>query len=120
MQARSRNEDTELQKQVEISHHGFESSEALDEFIAQHVAKLEKFHHGIIGCRVAMDRASHRSESHDAWSVKVAVTVPPRQELVATKVVDKGNHNQKTIYQAVDGAFEAVAKQLRKLNKKHG
>jgi ribosomal subunit interface protein len=108
-----------LQKQTEIVHHGFESSEALDQYIQQQADALEKFHSGLIGCRVSMERASHRNDTHDAWEVKVMVTVPPRQELVATKAVEKGKSNQQAVYKALDQAFEAVEKQLRKLKEKH-
>lgn len=105
---------------IEISHHGFEASEALDNCIQEQMEKLERFHHGIVSCRVSLEAASHRRPTHEAWEVKVRVTVPPRHELVSCKSVEHPKSNQQAVYQAVEAAFQAVGKQLRKVADKHG
>ena len=105
---------------IEISHHGFEASEALDDCIKEQMKKLERFHDGIVSCRVSLEQASHRRPTHEAWDVKVRITVPPRHELVACKSMDHPKSNQQAVYQTVEAAFQAVAKQLRKLVDKHG
>ena len=107
-----------MQKNIEISHHGFEASEALDEMIRHQLEKLERYHHGIVGCRVSMEQSSHRNPSHEAWEVKVRLTVPPRHELVACKSVEHPKSSQQAVYQSVESAFEAVGKQLKKLAEK--
>ncbi len=109
-----------MQKALDITHHGFEASESLDQHIAEKARKLEKFHEGIVGCHVSVHCESGKQNSHKSWTAKVVLTVPPRQELVGTKVVNHGAENRESVILAVDGAFDAVAKQLRKLAGKHG
>ena len=108
-----------MQKPVEIFHHGFEPSESLDDHIRKQAKRLEKYHDRIVGCRVTMEQVN-KATTHSSWKVTVDVTLPPRRELVASKSSNDGAHNRESLIKALDQAFDAVGKQIRKANdKKH-
>jgi ribosome-associated translation inhibitor RaiA len=108
---------------LELAFHNLAPSDSLKKAVTDHVAKLEKFHDHIIGCRVVieMPHKSHRVRSN-APDVHVVLRVPGREIVVSRELASAGN--KKTAmdaYAVLDDAFQAAQQQLKDYHRiRHG
>lgn len=86
-------------------------SDALEADIREKIDKLDQIFGHIMSCRVVVEPAHQHSHKGNLYHVRVALTVPPRQELVAGR--DPGKHQaHEDVYVAVRDAFNAIQRQL--------
>jgi ribosome-associated translation inhibitor RaiA len=107
-----------MQRPLDISFRNLDASEYLKTLAEERVARLEKFHPRIIGCRVVIEAPYRSAEGHSPpLGVSVEVDVPGRPRIVAKDVEQqrelKGDH-----LSALNRAFEAVERQLEELSEK--
>jgi len=104
-----------MQTPVQISFHGIDSSEAVENRIREKVTKLEQFFDRITSCRVVLERHHSGSTTKDQpFHVSIFVEVPG-EELVV-KRDPKGKSALKDhldINIAVRDAFDAMQRQLK-------
>src|SRR5262245_47001656 len=107
-----------MQRSLEIAFRNLDSSDFLRDLAEERVARLEKFHPRIIGCRVVIEAPYRSAEGHrPPLGVSVEVDVPGRPRIVAKDVEEqrelKGDH-----LSAINRAFEAIERQLEELSEK--
>jgi ribosomal subunit interface protein len=106
-----------MQRPVNITYRGVEKSEAIDQFILEKTARLEKFCDHINRCDVAIEQPNHTHQKGNQFRVRIDVTVPPGHELVADeKQKDNGAHAALT--KVIHDAFKTMERQLRHLVEK--
>jgi len=94
-----------MQVPLQITMHGVERSEILENDIRERVAKLERFHPKLMSCRVTVeDTGKHRTQGRH-YAVRVDVRVPG-DEVVVTREFDED------IHVALRDAFDAARRGL--------
>lgn len=106
-----------MEKPLEISYRNVSATTEIDKQIRQRVDKLETICDHVISCMVAVEDLQTAQRSGSEYRVRVDVRVPPRHELCATHKEGQGTEGG-TIFQSISQAFDAMEKQLRKLNDK--
>jgi ribosomal subunit interface protein len=107
-----------MQRPLDISFRNIDASDYLRNLAEERVARLERFHPRIIGCRVVIE-APHRSAEgiHPPLGVSIEVDMPGRPRIVARDVEQqrelKGDH-----LAALNRAFEAIERQLEDMGEK--
>lgn len=101
-----------MQLPLQITFHGIDHSDAVEERVRGKVAKLEQFCDRITGCRVAIEsnkkNSSNLHHKGEVFHVRIDLTVPG-QELVVKR--DSDEHED--IYVALKGAFAAMERQVK-------
>ncbi len=100
----------------EIVYRNIEKSDALEDLIRDHAAKLDELHEKLISCRIAVEKAQEQS-SGSPYRVRIILRVPPGKELVATREPGEGQINER-LTTAVNSAFDAIRRQLLKQKEK--
>ena len=100
---------------LQITFHGIDHSEAVEERIREKVSKLEQFYDRITSCRVAIE-AHHRNNSSlhvkgQPFHIRIDLTVPGSELVV--KRDPKDSHVNEDIYVALRDAFQAMERQLK-------
>jgi len=98
---------------LELAFHNMAPSAGLTQAVGRQVARLERFHDHIIGCRVVieMPHKSHRLGSN-APDVHVLLRVPGREIVVSRELAHLGKRPSNA-YAVVTDAFEAVRQHLQ-------
>jgi ribosome-associated translation inhibitor RaiA len=101
-----------MKKPLQIAFRNMESSEAVEALVREKVARLERFHPAIIGCRVVVEVPHRSSESGKvALGISVEVEVAGKPLIVGRAEEDrreaKGDQTR-----AITRAFDAVQRQL--------
>lgn len=105
-----------MQQALQITFKDMEPSEAIEKWVGQHAAKLEKFYSPIIRCQVVIE-APHRHSHHGRlYSVRIDITVPG-DEILATHQGRK-DHAHEDVYVALRDAFDAARRQLQDVARK--
>jgi ribosomal subunit interface protein len=87
-----------------------DTSPATEALIRERVAKLERFHDRITGCRVVVEAHHRHQRKGRIYHVRVDLTVPGH-EIVAGREQDQ-DHSHEDIKVAVGDAFDAARRQL--------
>lgn len=100
---------------LQITFHGIDHSEAVEERIRDKVSKLEQFYDRITSCRVAIE-SHHRNTSNlhhkgEPFHIRIDVTVPGTELVV--KRDPKDPHVNEDVYVALRDAFDAMERQLK-------
>ena len=108
-----------MQLPVNITYRGVDKSEAIDDFVLEKAARLEKFCDHINRCDVAIEQPNHAHQKGNPFRVRIDVTVPPGHELIADeRGLDKGSHAPLT--KVIHDAFKTMERELRRLvDKQH-
>ncbi len=69
---------------LEISFHGLETSESLEQIIRNDAAKLERVCDRLISCRVGIKLDQKSSNTSNQFRIKIEMRVPPGHNLVVT------------------------------------
>jgi ribosome-associated translation inhibitor RaiA len=98
---------------LELAFHNMAPSLGLTQAVRRQVARLERFHDHIIGCRVVIEmrHKSHRLGSN-APDVHVLLRVPGREIVVSRELAHLGKRPSNA-YAVVTDAFEAVRQRLQ-------
>ncbi|OFX13527.1 MAG: ribose ABC transporter permease [Alphaproteobacteria bacterium RIFOXYD12_FULL_60_8] len=105
---------------LQISFHGIDHSDAVEDRIREKVAKLETFFAGITGCRVVVE-AHHKNTSSahhkgEPFHITLNISVPGKELVV--KRDPKDSHKNEDIYVALRDAFQTMERQLKEYAKK--
>src|SRR5450759_1873033 len=99
-----------MQLPIQITFRNLDRSDAIEAKIRERAEKLDKYHNGIMSCRVAVE-AQHKHHQHgNHYHVRVDVTVPDG-ELVASREPDE-HHSYTDVYVAIRDAFDTMCRQL--------
>jgi ribosome-associated translation inhibitor RaiA len=100
---------------LELCFHNMDSSDGLQAAVSEHVARLEKLHDHIIGCRVVieMPHKSHRV-GQNLPDVHILLRVPGKEIAVTKEMVHAGSKKSATdAYAVLDNAFAVAAGRLK-------
>lgn len=108
-----------MQQPVRITFKEMEPSDAIEAWVKEHAARLEKFYDPIIGCDVVIE-APHRHSQHGRlYSIRLDITVPGDEIVVSHQGPKDQAHED--VYVALRDAFRAARRQLQdSLRKKRG
>jgi ribosomal subunit interface protein len=85
-------------------------SQAVEANVREHVEKLDKFHRGIMSCRVIVEQLHHHHHQGNLYHVRVDLKVPGR-ELVVNRAPG-AHHAHEDVYVAIRDAVDAMRRQL--------
>ncbi len=105
-----------MELEPQIKFRNLNPSPAIEENVRQHLAKLERFHKHIIGCRVTVEAPHKHQHKGQIYQVKIDLTVPGG-ELLANRASDK-DHTHEDVYVAIRDAFHAARRQLEEYSHK--
>ena len=100
---------------LQISFHGIDHSDAVEERIRAKAAKLEQYCDKIVGCRVAVERhhanTSNLHHKGEPFHIRIDVTVPGTELVVRRD--PKDSHINEDIFVALRDAFQAMERQVK-------
>ncbi|MBI5164988.1 MAG: ribosome-associated translation inhibitor RaiA [Magnetospirillum sp.] len=104
-----------MQIPLQITFHGIDHSDAVEERVREKVGKLEQFYDRITSCRVAIE-SHHRNVSNlhhkgEPFHIRIDLKVPGTELVV--KRDPKDSHVNEDIYVALRDAFQAMERQLK-------
>jgi len=103
-----------LQIPLEIAFRDVERTDVIDDLIRKEVEKLEKVHHNITSCRLAVERPHHAQRSGNPYRVRLDIRVPRGHEVVITRDPDDNEMHQ-PLDAVLKDAFQTAQRKLRKL-----
>lgn len=95
---------------VQVTFRNMSTSSALDTAVRKRVAKLERFHPRILGCRVAVEAARHRHMRGNVFHVRVDVLVAHGEVVASSETTAPTPHEN--AYVALRDAFDEVRRRL--------
>jgi ribosomal subunit interface protein len=98
-------EGNAMKQPLEITFHGMDRSDALEDAVRKKVAHLERFADDIMACRVVVDLLQKHQQQGRPFGVRIDLTVPGR-ELVVNRVA------KEDVYVALRDAFDDMKRQL--------
>lgn len=98
----------------EITYRNVEKTDAIDSLIHEKINKLERVCNYISSCYIAVEKIHDRPSSGSPYRVRIDITVPPSQEIVADS--NPGDTNQYVeLDTVIRDAFGMAQRQLREL-----
>jgi ribosomal subunit interface protein len=99
-----------MQLPLQITFHGLDHSNAVEQYVRARAVKLDRFDRRIIGCRVALEKP-HRHSSHgEHYRVRIDVTVPGGE--IVVERLPEADHVYEDLYAAIDAAFDDAGRRL--------
>jgi ribosomal subunit interface protein len=95
---------------VQVTFRNMSTSNALEAAVREKVAKLERFHPRILGCRVAVEAARHRHTKGNVFRVRIDVIVPHGEVVASSDTTAPAPHEN--AYMALRDAFHEVRRRL--------
>jgi ribosome-associated translation inhibitor RaiA len=96
---------------IEITFHGIDKSEAVEERVRDKVAKLEKHCGRMTRCRVVLE-VPHRSPAKPkVYQIKIEISLPRRRPIVVSHERE-GSHASEELALALRDAFEAALRKV--------
>jgi putative sigma-54 modulation protein len=99
-----------MQLPLQITFHGIDHSDAVEQYVRDRVAKLDRLDPRVIGCRIALELPHRHAHHGEHYRVRIDITVPGG-EVVAARVPDLAR-NYEDLHAAIDAAFDDAARQL--------
>ena len=100
-----------MQLEPQIIFRNIAPSEAIEANVRKHIAKLDRFHERIMGCRVVIE-APHRHQHHGKlYHLRIDMTEPGGEVVVNHNPPEDQSHED--IYVAIRDAFDAAKRQLQ-------
>lgn len=94
-----------MRQHLQITFHGMERSEALEQTVRRKCEQLERLASDIVACRVVIDLAHKHQRQGRPFGVRIDLTLPGR-ELTANRV------DHEDVYVGVREAFDDMRRQL--------
>lgn len=94
-----------MQRDIQITFHDIEHSDAVESHIREKVKKLEHFYPQLTGCTVTVEQASRHKHQGRLFNVRVDLRVPGNEI-----AVNRDQHED--VYVALRDAFDAARRQL--------
>lgn len=100
-----------MQKPLQITIRDVGPSEAIDAYVRQRVAKLERFCGRLTGCRVTLE-VPHRHKTHGHhYRVRIELSVPGAELVLSRDPAAAKAHED--AYAAIDAAFDDAQRALK-------
>jgi len=99
-----------MQLPVQITFRNLDRSETVEAKVRERVEELEKFHPGIVSCRVVIEAPSRHHHHGRLYHVRVDLKVPGKE--IVVKRDPSEHHAHEDIYVTVRDCFDAVRRQL--------
>ncbi|MSO66192.1 MAG: HPF/RaiA family ribosome-associated protein [Alphaproteobacteria bacterium] len=96
---------------LEISFKDIAPSPAIEQYVREHAAKLDKFHERVMACRVSIEAPHRHQHKGKLYQVRIDLTVPG-EELVANRS-PAADASHADVYVAARDAFRAIKRQLQ-------
>ncbi|AQT67872.1 Cold shock-like protein CspB [Anaerohalosphaera lusitana] len=106
-----------MQGPTEITFKDVTKTPELEDLINGKIAKLEKICPQMISCRVMVECPQKHPDTGNPHRVRIDVTVPPSQEIVAKQSASEGDMHT-PLETVINNTFKAAEKQLKKLSEK--
>lgn len=107
-----------MQTQPQISFQGISHSDAIEQAIRDRIDELEKFHSGIIACRVVVDSPHRTRNKGKIYEIRIDVSVPGKDVVISREA--GFDHAHEDIYVAIRDSFDAARRgledQVRKMS----
>jgi ribosomal subunit interface protein len=94
-----------MQHELQITWHGMDRSDAIEEQIRQKTAALEKFYPNITSCRVAVELPHKHKHQGKLYNVRIDLRVPSGK-------VEVNRDLHEDVYVALRDAFDAARRQI--------
>ena len=105
-----------MKQTVRITFKEMEPSDAVEKWVEEHAATLEKFYAPIIHCDVVIEATHRHSHRGRLYAVRIDITVPGDQIVVSHQ--GPKDHAHEDIYVALRDAFHAARRQLQDVARK--
>lgn len=99
-----------MQTPLQITFHGLEHSDAIEERLRAKARELERFAPHLISCHVTVQAESGRHHRGNIYTVHIKLRVP-NGELVASRESGR-DHAHEDVYVSMRDAFNAITRQL--------
>jgi cold shock CspA family protein len=99
-----------MQTPLQITFRNLDRSDTVEAKIRDRVDELEKFHPGIVSCRVVIEAPNRHHKHGRLFHIRVDLKVPGKE--VVVKRDPPEHHAHEDIYVAVRDCFDAVRRQL--------
>jgi len=100
-----------MQTPLQISFHGLDHSEALEENVRKHAAGLDELFDRITSCRVVLEKPHRSHRNGNIYHVHIHVAVPQRELVVHREPEQDPSHEDP--YITVRDAFQAMRRQVQ-------
>jgi DNA-binding response OmpR family regulator len=110
-------ERTPIKFPLDIVFRHISKSEQLEAFVCMQAAKLNRFSHNIVGCRVVIDMPHHHHERGNLYHVRITLTVFDQDLIVGHDPGESSSH--KNLLVAISDAFDATRHQIKVYLDKH-
>ncbi|MGD0674533.1 MAG: HPF/RaiA family ribosome-associated protein [Polyangiaceae bacterium] len=100
-----------MQRPLQITFHGVQHSDAIEQYIRNRAEKLDTFAPRIVGCRVAVEMPHRHAHHGEHYRVRIDMTVPG-SEIVVERVPDEAR-GYDNVYAAIDAAFDDAGRRLQ-------
>ncbi|MFI5305890.1 MAG: ribosome hibernation-promoting factor, HPF/YfiA family [Polyangiales bacterium] len=99
-----------MQRPLQISFRGMESSPAIEERIQERVGRLERVFDRITSCHVTVEAPHQHHQKGRIFDVRIDLRVPGAE--LMTKHEGSHNHAHEDVYVALRDAFDAAERRL--------
>ncbi len=106
-----------MQVPLEISYRQVNKTEEIDRLVHEKAQKLERVHHHISSCRVAIEKPQKHQTCGNPYRVRIDITVPPGHEIVVRKEPSKSILHR-GLDAVIRSAFSSARRQLKKLEQR--
>lgn len=104
-----------MQVPLQVTFHGIDHSDAVEERVREKAAKLEQIYDGIMSCRVVIEphhkNTSNLHKKGEPFHIRIDVTVPGKELVV--KRDPRESHIHEDIFVTLRDAFQAMERQLK-------
>lgn len=106
-----------MQVPLEITFRGMNHSAAVEGWVNERAAKLDKIYNNIISCRVAVEKPQSHQKSGSSYRIRVEIYVPHKHQIIVKREAGEGDMHD-NLYLVIKDAFEAALRQLKALKEK--
>jgi len=106
-----------MQRPLQISFRGMESSQAVEERVHERIARLERVFDRITSCHVTIEAPHRHHQNGRIYEVKVDLRVPGAE--LVTKQEGSNDHAHEDVYVALRDAFDAAERRLEDFAHRH-
>ena len=104
-----------MQQPLRITFKEMEPSDAVETWVKEHAAKLEKFYDRIIHCHVVIEAPDRHSHHGGLYCIHIDITVPGHEIVVSHQ--GPKDHAHEDVYVALRDAFRAARRQLQDVSR---
>jgi ribosomal subunit interface protein len=99
-----------MEDQLQITFHGVDHSDAIENRIREKAARLERFAQHITSLRVTVDAPHQQHTKGTLYSVRIDARL--RNDELAVSRAHRYDHSHEDVYTAIRDAFDAIKRQL--------